>query len=163
MSQRVLLTVYRYAAIPRDLSSKKEKTGCNVVSTDCLCHSRSYSDPLWQSSSSCSNRFDQGRDPAQLVLSELHLVQSLVNNLSQRIQELRMRSPDANSRCLSNPQDHSAGELNGVLSLSSPSLDQLEIDLRKRLRDVCALLRQDSLIKFNGCRTAATEGVGASK
>ncbi len=88
---------------------------------------------------------DQRRMAAQLVLSELHRVQWLVNQLSQRLQAHRM-----SNGAVDTPNSAAGGQ--GTLPdpeltspFSSPMLDQLETDLRKRLRalslDVVDMLR----------------------
>ncbi|KAL5356065.1 aflatoxin regulatory protein-domain-containing protein [Aspergillus floccosus] len=103
----------------------------------------------------CVDGEDQGRMAAQLVLSELHRVQRLVNVLSQRLKSHTARGGSSNS---SHSADGSGGAGAGTPSGSSvdgsdpfsdrdrdltfpfpPSvLEQLEVDLRRRLRGLSA-------------------------
>ncbi|EME38895.1 AflR regulatory protein-like protein [Dothistroma septosporum NZE10] len=90
-----------------------------------------------------SDGSDNGRMAAQLVLSELHRVQRLVNLLSQRLEGVRLRNHVASSGSSSSLESIGEDSVVGVsLSatagspLSSPTFDQLEADLRKRLRAV---------------------------
>ncbi|KAK4234865.1 aflatoxin regulatory protein-domain-containing protein [Achaetomium macrosporum] len=85
----------------------------------------------------------QGRMAAQLVLSELHRVQRLVNALSTRLESVRLRAGQA-ARSGSSSGSSSVGEAGDLQGLefggarapplSVPTFCQLEEDLRKRLR-----------------------------
>ncbi|EKG11358.1 hypothetical protein MPH_11519 [Macrophomina phaseolina MS6] len=80
---------------------------------------------------------DHRRMAAQTVLSELHRVQRLINALSQRLKSLGQRSGSAHA--------HADGQ--GALPFPTTMLDQFEVDLRKRLRDLSTgivdMLRQE--------------------
>ncbi|KAL2128593.1 hypothetical protein VTI74DRAFT_8960 [Chaetomium olivicolor] len=83
----------------------------------------------------------QGRMAAQLVLSELHRVQRLVNALSKRLESIRLRAGRAtfsgSSSGASSVGGASGVGVEGVARtppFSVPTFCQLEEDLRKRLR-----------------------------
>ncbi|KAL8747706.1 MAG: hypothetical protein Q9190_000447 [Brigantiaea leucoxantha] len=82
----------------------------------------------------CIDGEDQGRMAAQLVLSELHRVQRLLNQLSQRLKthgsrKRGLETPDSVADGLAALSD---GEVASAFSASM--MDQIEMDLRKRLR-----------------------------
>lgn len=85
---------------------------------------------------------DHRRMAAQTVLSELHRVQRLINALSQRLKGLRQR----NGRAQQQHADAGA-DGHGALAFPTTMLDQFEVDLRKRLRDLSTgivdMLRQE--------------------
>ena len=81
----------------------------------------------------CIGGDDQGRMAAQLVLSELHRVQRLVNQLSMRLKSQGMRNGAGSPSSSSDSQD-SVSDGESALPFSATMLDQLEVDLRKRLR-----------------------------
>lgn len=89
----------------------------------------------------CVDGNDRSRMAAQLVLSELHRVQRLVNSLSKRLENIRVRncglpSPSsASSSCYGDSGDSQIHDAK-VTPLSAPTFSQLETDLRKRLRMV---------------------------
>lgn len=76
---------------------------------------------------------DQGRMAAQLVLSKLHRVQQLVNVLSQQLKGHRTRdgtiTPNSAADGTDTPPDRES-----TSHFSERMLEQLEADLRKRLR-----------------------------
>ncbi|KAL8718838.1 MAG: hypothetical protein Q9225_004083 [Loekoesia sp. 1 TL-2023] len=74
---------------------------------------------------------DQGRMAAQLVLSELHRVQRLVNLLSQRLKGHGVRSGAVG---LSKKAIDGQSDGQRTPPFSATMLDHLEADLRKRLR-----------------------------
>jgi hypothetical protein len=89
----------------------------------------------------CVDGNDQSRMAAQLVLSELHRVQQLVNLLSNRFQGITIRNCDSSSFSGSDSNsvsDTSDGSTYTRRSspLSGSTFFQLEADLRKRLRAV---------------------------
>lgn len=90
----------------------------------------------------CVDRNEQVRMAAQLVLSELHRVQRLVQLLSNRFESIRHRRAMKSSAAASGPTDATVGTANhaSLLSsaapLSAPTFDQLEADLRVRMRAV---------------------------
>ena len=89
----------------------------------------------------CVDGNDQSRMAAQLVLSELHRVQQLVNLLSNRFQGITIRNCDSSSfsgsdsNSVSDTSDGSAYTRRSS-PLSGSTFFQLEADLRKRLRAV---------------------------
>ncbi|KAL4958100.1 aflatoxin regulatory protein-domain-containing protein [Aspergillus filifer] len=89
------------------------------------------------------------RMAAQLVLSELHRVQQLVNVLALRLENIRLKSSLSSVAAFTSSRgnaDHSHFELNRASPLSGSTLSQLEEDLRKCLRAVSSetidILRQ---------------------
>lgn len=88
----------------------------------------------------CVDGNDRSRMAAQLVLSELHRVQRLVNSLSKRLESIRLRSCSlpSPSSASSNCGDSGDSQIMDakVSPLSAPTFSQLETDLRKRLRMV---------------------------
>lgn len=91
------------------------------------CHSEQVSPISAVVGSYCIDGEDQGRMAAQLILSELHRVQRLVNLLSQRLKGQALANSAADGKDA--PSD---GE--STSPFSAIMLDQLEADLRKRLR-----------------------------
>ncbi|KAE9364954.1 hypothetical protein N431DRAFT_386913 [Stipitochalara longipes BDJ] len=91
----------------------------------------------------------EGEDPAymlaQRVLSELHCVQRLVNQLSMKLREQVARSGSASVVQTPGPSEQGYGECSGPFSPGT--LDQLGVDLRKRLKslsgEVVGLLRRE--------------------
>lgn len=85
-------------------------------------------------SSYCIDDEDQGRMATQLILSELHRAQRLVNLLSQRLKShLTRNGRVSKSNNAADDQDTlSDGE--STSSFSATMMGQLEADLRKRLR-----------------------------
>ena len=80
----------------------------------------------------CLDGEDSARMAAQLVLSELHRVQRLVNQLSAK---LKMQA--AKDRGMGDPaggSDTEDADCETPLPLSAVMLNQLEVDLRKRLK-----------------------------
>ncbi|KAK6069019.1 zinc finger transcription factor [Seiridium cupressi] len=75
----------------------------------------------------CVDGSEQSRMAAQLVLGELHRVTRLVNMLSQRLEDLRLRNK---------PSNGAIGSIKFGPALSVPTFEQLEQDLRKRLKAV---------------------------
>ena len=92
----------------------------------------------------CIDGEDQGRMAAQLVLSKLHRVQQLVNVLSQQLKGHRTCNgtitPSSATDGTDTPPDRES-----TSHFSERMLDQLEADLRKRLRalslDIVDMLR----------------------
>ena len=95
----------------------------------------------------CIDGDDQGRMAAQLILSELHRVQRLVNLLSQRLKGHGKRNGETGTPgSADNDQDRVVSDGQRIPPFSSPMLDQLEADLRKRLRalslEIVGMLRR---------------------
>ncbi|KAK0644833.1 Monodictyphenone cluster transcription factor [Lasiodiplodia hormozganensis] len=87
---------------------------------------------------------DHRRIAAQTVLSELHRVQRLINALSQRLKGLRQRN---GGRAQQQHADAGTDGHGGAFAFPTTMLDQFEVDLRKRLRDLSTgivdMLRQE--------------------
>lgn len=75
---------------------------------------------------------DSARMTAQLVLSELHRVQRLINQLSTKLKVQAARNGGVINTPNNSGSENEDSET--VLPLSAVMLDQLEVDLRKRLR-----------------------------
>ncbi|KAL4962451.1 Zn(II)2Cys6 transcription factor [Aspergillus stella-maris] len=95
------------------------------------------------------NNDNPNRMAAQLVLSELHRVQRLVNVLALRLENMRLKSSLSSAAAFSSSGgnvDNSQFELMRASPLSGSTLSQLEEDLRKCLRAVSSetidILRQ---------------------
>jgi hypothetical protein len=88
----------------------------------------------------CVDGNDQSRMAAQLVLSELHRVQRLVNLLSKRLEDIRLRNGGLSGSSSGTSSVADSGDVQvgrtSASSLSGPTFYQLEADLRKRLRAV---------------------------
>ncbi|KAK3904910.1 hypothetical protein C8A05DRAFT_31268, partial [Staphylotrichum tortipilum] len=77
----------------------------------------------------------QGRMAAQLVLSELHRVQRIVNVLSERLEGVRVRAGEGRGLPFkANAGDGVVGVPGRVAPFSGQTFGLLEQDLRKRLR-----------------------------
>jgi Aflatoxin regulatory protein/Fungal Zn(2)-Cys(6) binuclear cluster domain len=81
---------------------------------------------------------DRGRMGAQLVLSELSRLQGLVKILSQRLGVLQEKGKIEGTRELDGNPTTGACREDRTFPLSSSLLEQLEVDLRKRLRSLSA-------------------------
>lgn len=128
---------YAAAAAPRVPSVEDDHSGLPTPSTT---HSRqsSHSEMVVQDGTIVGNYCLEGADAdrmaAQLVLSELHRVQRLVNQLSAKLkmqiaQEARFGSEVAHGSASYKSEDNDF-----AVPLSSVTLDQIIVDLRKRLR-----------------------------
>jgi hypothetical protein len=88
----------------------------------------------------CVDGHDRSRMAAQLVLSELHRVQRLVNVISQRLESIRFHHSGVASSSAASSSEADSGDTQlleaRVSPLSVPTFYQLEADLRKRLRTV---------------------------
>ena len=139
MSLIVLKVLGWYAAAAREtpVPDNSQSTIKSPVN-----HRRQHSEQVLKSptvvGSYCIDGEDQGRMAAQLVLSELHRVQRLVNVLSQRLKGHEMRNGGADTPdSPADGQDPLAlGE--NTFPFSATMLSQLEVDLRKRLRHLSA-------------------------
>jgi Aflatoxin regulatory protein/Fungal Zn(2)-Cys(6) binuclear cluster domain len=80
----------------------------------------------------CLDGVDSARMAAQLVLSELHRVQRLVNQLSTKLKV--QAAKNAGGTDTPNSLGYENAESETTLPLSAIMLDQLEVDIRKRLR-----------------------------
>ncbi|KAK4609271.1 Dothistromin biosynthesis regulatory protein aflR [Fulvia fulva] len=137
-----------YAAAARDKPSFDEDMNWSDQPSARPSRTRTYSEEVLQFPPSIdgysSDGSDQGRMAAQLVLSELHRVQRLINLLSQRLESVRLRNHVASSGSSASLESIGEDSVVGGVSLSStagsplssPTFDQLEADLRKRLRAV---------------------------
>lgn len=80
---------------------------------------------------------DLTRMAAQLVLSELHRVQRLVNQLSTKLKMQAAKNGGMVNTPISSASENAENaESETTSSLSAVMLDQLEVDLRKRLRSL---------------------------
>lgn len=101
-------------------------------------HSRhqSYSEQVLQDAavvgSYCLDGEDSARMAAQLVLSELHRVQRLVNQLSAKLKIQVARNSGVEAKGSNASFDSPDSEL--TLPFSTEMLSRLEIDLRRRLK-----------------------------
>ena len=139
MSLIVFKVLGWYAAVARETPTTDKNHSPSKSRPDHGQSPLSYSERVLQSptvvGSYCIDGEDQGRMAAQLVLSKLHPVQRLVNLLSERLKGYGMRNgtavgtPDSTADGQNTPVD---GESTSPFSASM--LDQLEADLRKRLR-----------------------------
>ncbi len=88
----------------------------------------------------CVDGHDRSRMAAQLVLSELHRVQRLVNVISKRLECIRLHHSGVASSSTASSNEADSGDTQvmeaRVSPLSAPTFYQLEADLRKRLRTV---------------------------
>ncbi|KAH8810946.1 putative C6 transcription factor [Xylogone sp. PMI_703] len=125
-----------YAAAARKASPQHGSNGIPVPQT----HSRqsSHSEQALQDSTVVGgysrNGYDSARMAAQLVLSELHHVHRLVNQLSSR---LNIQALDRNVERADTPNsmDFSGNaESEITVQLSAVMLDQLDFDLKKRMK-----------------------------
>ena len=82
----------------------------------------------------CRESEDSTRMSGQLILSELHRVQRLVNQLSAKL-KVQAAKGGGMADALSNSAYENA-DTETTLPLSALMLDQLEVDLRRRLRGV---------------------------
>ena len=83
----------------------------------------------------CVDDEDSGRVAAQMVLSELHRAQRLVNNLSALFKG-HVAAPQPNSSTTADGIDILCDVGKGTWPISTSMFDQLEADLRSRLRTV---------------------------
>lgn len=128
-----------YAAVAR---APSPESNCNTVdSASSECSPSSCSERVLQEPTTVGryhlNGADQSRMRAQLVLSELHRVQRLVELLSKRLERVRQRSESTTSV-------HSTTSYEDTISASI--FVQLEADLRRRLltvsRETMEILRE---------------------
>ena len=128
------------AAARRRPSGDEEKDNKNNDSVQSLgkSHSRnlSHSEQVLQDpaiiGSYCLAGEDSARMAAQLVLSELHRAQRLVNQLSAKLK--MQAAKDSGVEDKANSADCENSDFQTTLPFSAVMLDRLEVDLRKRLR-----------------------------
>lgn len=140
-----------YAAAARETPVKDDSQSSSKCLPDHRRRSPYHYEQVLQSpavvGSYCINGEEQGRMAAQLVLSELHRVQRLVNLLSQRLKGQGVRNGAVGTpNSVADGQNlFSDGE--NTCPFSGAMLDQLEADLRKRLRalslEIIDRLRQE--------------------
>ena len=125
---------YGAAATGGRTSSASDKDRC----AESTSHSRccSYSEQVLLDPTVVGSYHLNGEDvtrmAAQLVLSELHLAQRLVNQLSAKLKMQGARNSGMANPPISLTSENADSET--PFSLSPVMLDQLEVDLRKRLR-----------------------------
>ncbi|GAM33823.1 C6 transcription factor [Talaromyces pinophilus] len=128
---------YAAAAAPKAVSTDDDNSGLSTPSTS---HSRklSHSEMVIQDAtvvgSYCLEGADADRMAAQLVLSELHRVQRLVNQLSAKLKLQIAHETRLNSESSSHGSSYKSDESDLTVPLSAVTLDQIIVDLRKRLR-----------------------------
>ena len=133
MSLIVFKVLAWYAAVACDTPMTDESQSPSSTRPDHKRSPLSHSEQVLQSptvvGSYCIDGEDQDRMAAQMVLSKLYSVQRLVNLMSERLRDHGVHSGMA----VGNNQDAQVeGERSSPFSASM--LDQLEADLRKRLR-----------------------------
>ena len=139
MSLVVFKVLAWYAAVAREKPMTDENQSPINSRPDHGQSPLSHSEQVLQSptvvGSYCIDGEDQGRMAAQLVLSKLHSVQRLVNLLSERLRGHGMRKEMAvgTPKSVANHQDTQV-DAESTSPFSASMLDQLEADLRKRLR-----------------------------
>lgn len=127
---------YAAAAAPKAASTDSDNSGVPTPSTN---HSRklSHSEMVIQDTtivgSYCLEGADADRMAAQLVLSELHRVQRLVNQLSAKLKLQIAHESRLNSE-VSHGSSYKSDDNDFTVPLSAVTLDQIIVDLRKRLR-----------------------------
>ncbi|KAL4794855.1 aflatoxin regulatory protein-domain-containing protein [Aspergillus venezuelensis] len=126
----------------RDYPNQSESVGRSPLEDQALCTAAPIGEPY-------SNNDNPNRMAAQLVLSELHQVQRLVNVLALRLENIRLKSSFSSAAAFNSSggnADHSQFEFTRASPLSGSTLSQLEEDLRKCLRAVSSetidILRQ---------------------
>lgn len=139
MSLIVFKVIAWYASVARDTPRAKVQDGDQSPKSQCFQHRLSVDSDMADVEDD-----DYGRRAGQVVLSELHCVQRLVNQLSRRLKDDSVR--------------YSMGPLVGEKAQQSPDasrwapfspamLDQLEMDLRKGLRnlssEIVSMLRRE--------------------
>ena len=136
MSLIVFKVLGWYAAAARKAPSSDDDN--HSMQSPRSCHSRRSSrfeevlqDPAVVGSY-CLDGEDSARMAAQLVLSELHRVQRLVNQLSRKLKVQTAKNGGLADTPNSLGYETSDSEM--TLPLSAVMLDQLEMDLRKRLK-----------------------------
>ncbi|KAL9114752.1 MAG: hypothetical protein Q9227_001431 [Pyrenula ochraceoflavens] len=143
MSLIVFKVLGWYAAAARETTESEEGHVSASSSNNALHH---LGHDLQASGSYYIESEDQGRMAAQLVLSELHRVQRLVNTLSIRLKDHKAwNQEDGKSRSVVADKWDKLGRAENDFPFSPTLLDQLEMDLRKRLRtlssDIVNILR----------------------
>ena len=149
MSLVVFKVLGWYAAAARQTPVTDGSQSPTMANTDQRQLSLRHSEQVLQSptvvGSYCIDGEDQGRMAAQLVLSKLHRVQQLVNSLSQQLKGHRMRNETADTTNNAADGNDTPPNRENRSPFSATMLDQLETDLRKRLRalslDIVDMLR----------------------
>ncbi|RAO67408.1 uncharacterized protein BHQ10_003420 [Talaromyces amestolkiae] len=127
---------YAAAAAPKAGPTHEDISGISKPSTS---HSRklSHSEMVVQDAtvvgSYCLEGADADRMAAQLVLSELHRVQRLVNQLSAKL-KLQIAHETRLNNEPSQGSSYKSEDSDFAVPLSAVTLDQIVVDLRKRLR-----------------------------
>ena len=149
MSLVVFKVLGWYAAAARQTPATDGSQSPTMANPDQRQPSLRHSEQVLQSptvvGSYCIDGEDQGRMAAQLVLSKLHRVQQLVNLLSQQLKGHRMRNETADTINNAADGNDTLPDREKTSPFSATMLDQLETDLRKRLRalslDIVDMLR----------------------
>ena len=138
MSLIVFKVLGWYAAAARETPMTDDSQSPSKSHPDHRLHSLCHSEQVLQSptvvGSYCIDGEDQGRMAAQLVLSELHRVQRLLNLLSQRLKGHRISNGSVNTPNSAVDCQDSLSDRQSSPPFSAKMLDQLDTDLRNRLR-----------------------------
>ncbi|KAH8807215.1 putative C6 transcription factor [Xylogone sp. PMI_703] len=137
-----------YAAAARKTPSSDSSSGSRSPSVSSMRQSL-HSEQVLQNpaivGSYCLDGEDGARMAAQLVLSELHCVRRLVNQLSSKLKVQAVRK--GGGADTPNSSGYVGADSETALPLSAVMLSQLEVDLRKRLRtlssEIVELLRRE--------------------
>ncbi|KAH8589384.1 aflatoxin regulatory protein-domain-containing protein [Bisporella sp. PMI_857] len=151
MSLIVFKVLGWYAAAARRKPSNRDDGTASGLQSPISTHARyaSHAEQVLQIPAAVGSYYLDGEDStrmaAQLVLGELHRVQRLVNQLSAK---LKLQSAKNNSGAdTPNSLGYDNSEIEPALPLSAAMLDQLESDMRKRLRglslDIVECLRRE--------------------
>lgn len=127
-----------YTAAARETPATDGSQSPSKSRSDSERHSSCYSEQVVHSptvvGSYSIDGEDQGRMAAQLVLGELHRVQQLINLLSQRLKGHGVRNVVVDTPNSAADGQDPLPEGENTSPFSATMLDQLEADLRKRLR-----------------------------
>lgn len=129
-----------YAAAARETSVANDNQGLSNPHSHPRLRSLRHVEHVRQCSRTMSSDWaddeDQGRMAAQRVLSELHRVQRLVNLLSQRLKSHTTRNDAVDTLYSDADGPDTLSDEENTTSFSVAMMDQLEADLRKRLRSL---------------------------
>lgn len=127
-----------YTAAAREPPATDGSRGPSKSRSDSERHSPCYSEQVVHSPTVVGSHSidgeDQGRMAAQLVLGELHRVQQLINLLSQRLKGHGVHNVGVDTPNSAADGQDPLPEGENTSPFSATMLDQLEADLRKRLR-----------------------------
>ncbi|MCJ1400477.1 hypothetical protein MMC11_003683 [Xylographa trunciseda] len=138
MSLMVFKILDSYAAAARETPATDGSQRTTKSHRNLQRHSSYYSKQVLQFptvvGSYCIDGDDQGRMAAQSILGELHRVQRLVNLLSERLTGHGRRNGEVGTPSSAGSDQDTVPEGQRTPPFFNPMLDQLEADLRNRLR-----------------------------